>query len=62
MELNYILLFLAITSPLAVLAGAMRAGASPSWRFAAVLVLTGEVTAEDFRVVLRSVDPDGRAR
>ena len=39
MELNYILLFLAITSPLAVLAGAMRAGASPSWRFAAVLVL-----------------------
>jgi membrane associated rhomboid family serine protease len=38
-ELNYILLFLAITSPLAVLAGALRGGGSPSWRAAAIAVL-----------------------
>lgn len=39
-ELNYILLFLAIASPLAVLAGALRGAAPSSWRFAAILVLS----------------------
>ena len=38
-ELNHILLFLALLSPLAVLARTWRLGSSPSWRLAALLVL-----------------------
>jgi membrane associated rhomboid family serine protease len=39
LDLNHLLLFLAIVSPLAVLATTWSAGASPSWRVAAGIVL-----------------------
>jgi membrane associated rhomboid family serine protease len=38
-DLNHILLFLAIISPVAVLARVWRAGPSPAWRLAAIIVL-----------------------
>lgn len=38
-DLNHILLFLAIVSPLAVLGRAWRAGPSPTWRLSAIIVL-----------------------
>lgn len=38
-DLNHILLFLAVLSPLAVLANGMRSGASSSWRLTSVIVL-----------------------
>ena len=38
-DLNHILLFLAIISPLAVLANSLRSGSSTSWRMTSVIVL-----------------------
>jgi membrane associated rhomboid family serine protease len=38
-DLNHILLFLAIISPLAVLANSLRSGSSTSWRLTSVIVL-----------------------